>query len=201
MLNKRLIAPRWAVVAALAGLAFGAIDQYLGSLRPMVALGPWTASVSQMSTLWLLLPFALGCTQDRTRDAIAIGLISILGALIGYFAMTLSPVEGVTLRRAAATVPGLLRSNAAIVVGGLVTGPLFGLLGHRWRAAGSWTGPAVIAGAFLLEPAARALDGQLPGPSWIWVGEAILGACLVTMLAVRGVRGRASKSSDPDVAS
>jgi hypothetical protein len=55
------------VVAAVIGFAFGSGDQYLGSLSLPAALGPWTVSVSQMSALWLLLPFAFGCTQDRVE--------------------------------------------------------------------------------------------------------------------------------------
>src|SRR5262249_58567658 len=45
------------VLAALAGLAFGAADQYLGSFS---ALGGWTAAVSGLSAPWLLLPFVAG---------------------------------------------------------------------------------------------------------------------------------------------
>src|SRR5205807_2575599 len=107
-------------------------------LRSMVALGPWTVSVSQMSALWLLLPFALGCTQDRPRRAMVVGLVVTVSALVGYFAMTLSPVEGVALGRVPAGILPLLRSNLVVIVGGLVSGPGFGLLGQRWRLGRSW---------------------------------------------------------------
>lgn len=45
--------------------------------------------------------------------------------------MTLSPIEGAVV--ALGGVRGLLVGQAAYAVGGVVTGPLFGWLGHRWR--------------------------------------------------------------------
>src|SRR5436309_4940151 len=123
----------------------------------MVALGPWTVSVSQMSALWLLLPFLLGCTQDRPRRAALVGLVATASALVGYFAMTMSPLEGVTLHQLPAASAGFLVSNLVWIAGGAVTGPVFGLLGQRWRANRWWVTAAVVGGAFLLEPLARYL--------------------------------------------
>jgi hypothetical protein len=45
------------VVAFLVGLAYGAADQYLGSLHPMLTLGSWTPTAALVSAPWLLLPF------------------------------------------------------------------------------------------------------------------------------------------------
>src|SRR3954470_6770471 len=106
------------VVAAVVGLVFGAADQYIGSLKPMVALGPWTISLSQMSALWLLLPFVFGAAQVGPRRGIAIGSVATLGGLVGYFAMTVSPLE-VELSQALGAIPGLLASNVRVIVGGL----------------------------------------------------------------------------------
>jgi hypothetical protein len=178
------------VVVALVGLAFGAGDQYLGSLKSMVALGPWTVSVSQMSALWLLLPFAFGCTQDRPRRAMVAGLAATVAALVGYFAMTLSPMEGVALSSAPAGILPLLRSNLLVIVGGLVTAPAFGLLGQRWRVSRSWASAAFVAGVLLLEPVARQVDGRLFGPSWVWAAEIAVGACLVAGFLVAGTARR-----------
>jgi Family of unknown function (DUF6518) len=167
-------------------LVFGAGDQYLGSLRPMVAFGPWTVSVSQMSALWLLLPFAFGCTQERPRPAMLVGVVATASALIGYFAMTLSPVEGVAVHRIPAVAAALLATNLLWIVGGAVTGPLFGLLGQRWRERRWWITVAVVGGAFLFEPVARYLRRELVGPSWVWVAEAIVGACFIAGFVVVG---------------
>jgi hypothetical protein len=174
------------VVASLVGFVFGAGDQYLGSLRPMVALGPWTVSVSQMSALWLLLPFALGCTQDRPRRAVLVGLTATASALVGYFVMTISPVEGVPLRHAPAAAVAMVVSNLIWIAGGAVTGPLFGLLGQRWRAGRWWMTAALVGGAFLFEPLARRFRGQLIGPAWVWAVEAALGAFLLAGFALLG---------------
>lgn len=191
-MSRTLRYRRWVifVVAALVGLVFGAGDQYLGSLKSMVALGPWTVSVSQMSALWLLLPFALGCTQDRPRRAMLLGLVATVSALVGYFAMTLSPMEGVALSSVPAGILPLLRSNLVVIVGGLVSGPGFGLLGQRWRRSRSWASAAFVAGALLLEPLARHIKGQLFGPGWVWAAEVALGAFLVVCFLIAGTARR-----------
>ena len=152
----------------------------------MVALGPWTVSVSQMSALWLLLPFVFGCTQDRPRRAMLVGLVATGSALVGYFAMTLSPVEGVALHRIPGVAVALVAGNVVWIVGGAVTGPLFGLLGQRWRARRWWVTAAVVGGALLFEPLARYLRHELIGPSWVWAAEATMGACLVAGLMFVG---------------
>jgi Family of unknown function (DUF6518) len=172
------------VVTAVVGLLFGAGDQYLGSLRPMVLLGPWTVAVSQMSSLWLLLPFVAGCTQERTRRAALVGLTASASALLGYFAMTVSPIEGVPAQRIPTAAVALLASNLTWIVGGLVTGPLFGLLGQRCRIRRSWAGAAGVTGLLLFEPVVRHLSGRIVGPSWVWTVEATVGVVLVATLLV-----------------
>src|SRR3989442_3790989 len=125
------------LVAIVAGLAVGAADQCLGSRS---ALGAWAASVSGLSAPWLVLPFVAGMTQDRGRRAVALGLVVTASALVGYFAMTYSPMENVPLERFSSGVLAMARSgyNPLWIVGGMVIGPLHGLLGQRWRVARSW---------------------------------------------------------------
>lgn len=50
--------------------AFGAGDQYLGSL----SAHPWGADVSLLSAPWLVLPFLAGATRREPRRAAALGL-------------------------------------------------------------------------------------------------------------------------------
>src|SRR5580658_5779649 len=83
------------VVVALAGLAFGAGDQYLGTLTAASALGWWSVSLSGLSAPWLVLPFLAGSSQRRPRRAALVGEVIVWAALAGYFATTLSPMEGV----------------------------------------------------------------------------------------------------------
>ena len=166
-------------VTSVAGLAFGAGDQYLGSLKPMVALGPWTVSICQMSALWLLVPFAFGCTQDHPRRAMLLGLTATGAALAGYFVMTVSPMESVPISQFPTAAVAMVGSNVLWILGGALTGPLFGLLGQRWRAQRWWASAAVSGGALLLEPLARHLRGQVIGPWWIWAVESTVGAGLL----------------------
>ena len=163
------------LLAVVVGFVFGGADQYLGSL---VTLGPWASSVSAMSAPWLLLPFVFGSTQVQRRRAILLGLTVTVSALAGYFALTLSPLEGVPISRFPADLVALAHSNLRNIVGGLVTGPLFGALGQRWRVSRSWLSAALVAAAFCLEPLARLGVGQLPRPDIVWATEIALGVCL-----------------------
>src|SRR5256885_534609 len=166
------------LLAIVLGLAYGGGDQYIGSLHPMMALGTWTPTAAQMSAPWLLLPFVLGASQDRPRRAMLLGLLVTQAALAGYFAMTVSPLEGVPLAAAPAAAVALLvpGANAVYVVGGLLTGPLYGLLGQRWRTNRSWWSAAAVAGALLCEPWARVAAGRLDPPSVVWMAEVAVGA-------------------------
>ena len=80
------------LLAIVAGLVFGGVDQYLGSGRLLVEFGVWPSTASQMSAPWLILPFVAGCTQVRPGRAMLLGLVVTLSALVGYFALTLSPL-------------------------------------------------------------------------------------------------------------
>ena len=172
------------LVAVILGLAFGAGDQYLGT---MLWLGPWTATAAQVSAPWLLLPFVAGMTQERARRAAALGLVVTVSALFGYFAMTYSPMEvhpwslgRFTQGMVAVTTTGY---NPAYILVGLVTGPLFGLLGQRWRVRRSWVSAAIVAGALCLEPVARWVSGQLMPPAPVWTVEVVSGAVVAIVFA------------------
>ncbi len=173
------------LIAILAGVAYGGADQYLGSLRPMVLLGSWTPTASQMSAPWLLLPFVLGSTQVHAQRAMVLGFVTTQAALVGYFAMTLSPIEGVPLEGVPAFAVALLHENAVYIVGGLVTGPLYGLLGQRWRVRRWWVSATLVAGALCLEPGARVAAGRLFPPSVVWAAEVALGAVIAVYFAQR----------------
>jgi len=173
------------LLAALSGLAFGAGDQQLGTLT--AELGPWTSTVAQMSAPWLVLPFAIGLTQQAARRAALLGLVVTASALVGYFAMTYSPVEihpwtfdRFTSGFVAVTTSGY---NPLYILGGLMTGPLFGLLGQRWRLRRSWVSAAMVTGALCLEPVARWAAGQLMPPAPVWAVEVALGAVVAVLFA------------------
>jgi hypothetical protein len=161
-------------VTVVAGFAFGALDQYLGS---RITFGPWAATVSLLSAPWLLLPFLAGCTQTRARRAATLGLLAVLAALAGYFAMTYSPMEGVPLDRFWSGEISIVTSgyNLAYILAGLVLGPLYGWLGQRWRVDRFWLSAVLVAAPLILEPLARRSFESLTGPPLVWWLEVALG--------------------------
>jgi hypothetical protein len=173
------------VVAALAlvlAAAFGAGDQYLGSM----SWHPWAADVSLLSAPWLLLPFVAGCTQRRPGPAALLGLACTASALLGYGLMTLSPVENAHLT--ARTVAGFLQSERPVLLGALVTGPLFGWLGQRWRSGRATVGALAVAAAFSLEPLARVGADRAIRFRAIWIVEVAVGVALAVVAARRALR-------------
>ena len=179
------------VAAIVVGLAFGGADQYLGSL---ITVGPWTVQVSQMSAPWLILPLAAGYTQRQPGRAALAGLLATGAALTGYFAMTLSPVEGVALRNAVADIPGLIGSNLENIVGGAVTAPLCGLIGQRARTGRWWPAAALIAGSLCLEPVARHAVGQLYPPNYVWQAEVAAGLAVAALAVVTAAASRRDRA-------
>jgi hypothetical protein len=180
------------VLAAVVGLVFGAGDQYLGSL---VTLGSWTAAASLLSAPWLVLPFVFGCTQPRARRAAGAGLLTTVAALAGYFVMLSSPLEGAqfSLHELGAWVG----SSSWIVIGGLVTGPVFGFLGQQWRTERACRSAALVAGALCCEPLAERLANRT------WSGivstlEVATGLAVASYFALSGTLYRRRGTRDAD---
>jgi hypothetical protein len=174
------------VSVLLASLAFGAVDQYLGSF----SAHPWMADVSLLSAPWLVLPFAAGMFARSARGGAALGAGATFLALVGYCLMTLSPLEN-----AHVSVGGIVAfvraGNYRWFVAGLLTGPLLGRLGyacrHRRRAA-----PAIAVAALLcLEPAVHAMRGLPIRSGLVATAEVAVGAALM-LLAVLFVPTRGS---------
>jgi uncharacterized membrane protein (UPF0136 family) len=163
-------------------LLFGAADQYLGSL----SAHPLGADISGLSAPWLMLPFVAGAFQRTGRRAVELGALCTLLALVGYTAMTFSPIENAHL-----SLPGLagyFRSgNLRWFVAGAVTGPLFGWLGHRWRTQGAlWAGLAVAV-SIVAEPWARHLYGNVMRSTEVAVSEMCVGAAVGLGMALRSL--------------
>lgn len=167
-----------ALGAVILACAFGAADQYLGSL----SAHPWATDVSLLSAPWLLLAFLVGWAQQAPRRAAVLGLACTLSALVGYGLMTLSPFEGAEFTRR--SVAGFVVSQSPVIVGGLFTGPLFGWLGNRWRTDRGWLGALAIAAAFCLEPLARIPAGHPIDTRAVWVGQVAVGLAMVLYLGI-----------------
>jgi hypothetical protein len=178
------------VVAVVLGALFGAGDQYLGSLSALW----WAAPASLLSAPWLLVAFTSGWTQQLPRRAIAAGLVATVAALAGYLAMTLSPVENAHFTLGA--LGALLHSEDKVIVGGLITGPLYGWLGNRWRVTHGWASAALAAGPLCLEPLARAMTGS-PSPRMVWLAEVAAGLALAAFFLAIGLAHRRAAGTQP----
>jgi hypothetical protein len=181
------------LVAIVVGVGFGAGDQYLGSISTP---GGWTVSLSLLSAPWLVLPFAFGCRQLRAIRAVIAGLVVTISALVGYFLMIMGPFEGGQWNLNFHEARGLLLSNTLNIVGGLVTGPLYGFLGQRWRTRRAWISAALVAGALCLEPFALTAAGRtFPGESTIvWTVEVVAGVAIAAYFLVAGIGHRRGSS-------
>ena len=155
--------------------AFGAGDQYLGSLTGSghVWAAGWSSDISLLSAPWLVLPFVAGATQRAPRRAALLGLACTYAALVGYAVMTLSPAENAHIT--AATIRGFLVSERSVLVGGILTGPLFGWFGQQWRTRRAVAGALVTAAALCLEPPARRVTIDPVRYRGVWLAEVAAG--------------------------
>jgi hypothetical protein len=174
-------------LAVLLGAAFGGADQYLGSLAAV----PWATATSLLSAPWLVLPFCFGWTQVSARRAVLVGTVATYAALVAYGAMTLSPIEGARLTDASAL--GFVHSEARVLIGGVVTGPLYGLLGQRWRTRRAWISAFFVAGAVMLEPLAKGIVGRMPTPNFVPISEFALGVLMAVAFLIARVAHRRHK--------
>lgn len=172
-------------LALVLAAAFGAGDQYLGSLtgsgHPWAA--GWSSDVSLLSAPWLVLPFVAGATQREPRRAALLGLACTYAALVGYGLMVLSPVEGAHLT--VATFRGFVVSERSVLLGGIVTGPLFGWFGQRWRTQRAIAGALVTAAALCLEPLVRRASVNPIRHRDVWLAEIATGLVLAAAVLVR----------------
>ena len=184
--SSRLTVP----LALLLAAVFGAGDQYLGSLtgsgHPWAA--GWSTDLSLLSAPWLVLPFVAGATQRDPRRAALLGLACTYAALLGYAVMTLSPIEHAHLTLA--TLRGVAISERDVLVGGIVTGPLFGWFGQQWRTRRAITGALVTAAALCLEPLARRAGVNPIQDRVVWLAEVAAGlGFAAAVLARRNAQG------------
>jgi hypothetical protein len=176
------------VLAVVLATLFGAGDQYLGSF----SMHPWMADVSLLSAPWLVVGFLAGYTQRDPKRAVVLGLLCTFSALAGYGMMTLSPMEGAQISGPA--VEAFIRSQSRVIVGGIVTGPLFAWFGHRWRVDRAWLGGLATAAAFCLEPLAHDLAGLPIRSSTVLWAEVAVGIAMAVYIG--GQLATASRPSN-----
>jgi hypothetical protein len=158
-------------------------------------------AIGNISAVWLLLPFLAGGAGGMRRPATAAlaGLAATLVALCGFyfansFVLDLGRHPWLTdLALTMRTVPHYAEFA-------LLSGPVFGALGYGWRRRYSLAAAALIAAAFVLEPAAWWLYGReigggaaypVPGYPALWLAEIAVGVAgfvLLTKVARRQAR-------------
>lgn len=124
-----------------------------------------------------------------------IGALATGSALLSYFVMTLSPIEGVHLSGNSHLILGLLWSESHVIVGGVVTAPLYGLLGQRWRTTRAWLSAVLVAGAVCFEPLVESAVGRLPRPATVWISEVAAGLIMTGYFLAASVANRRSIDS------
>jgi hypothetical protein len=93
------------------------------------------------------------------------------------------------------TVRGFVVSESPVIVGGLLTGPLFGWFGQQWRIRRAWLGAFATAALFSLEPLARIVVGQAIRFRTVSAGEITVGFLLAGYFVVVARRGQRTSSS------
>lgn len=176
---------RWRATALVLGaaFAFGALDQYIGSLYSQFG-----TAVSGMSAPWLLLPFAVGALQPSRVRAAWLGLAATWLAIAAYVLMIVSPMEGVHLTLRVLAASG--SSQWPWFLGGLISGPLYAILGHYWKARRSWLSAVLAATPVILEPVVSHLDLRPAAYAPAAVAETAAGLALAALFAYRIARSR-----------
>jgi len=95
--------------------------------------------------------------------------------------MTLSPLENA--HYSASTVVALIVSETGVLIGGVVTGPLFGWFGQRWRAQRAWRGALATAALVCLEPLVRDLVGHAIRSPAVLLAEVAVGLMMILYVA------------------
>jgi hypothetical protein len=128
-------------------------------------------------------------------SVVLLGAAATMAALGGYLLMTLSPTENAHLSVAAAV--GFVRSDPLTFIGGMVTGPLFGWLGHRWRVDRYWCGALIAVATLCLEPLAHLAVRRPIASSTVAYSEVIMGAALGLYVTVISLRRNSPSRGEP----
>jgi DNA-binding beta-propeller fold protein YncE len=178
-----------------AAAAFGAVEQLL-SLQHSSFL----AAVGGMTAPWLMLPFLVGVVRPRREGNALLGLACVWLAIgaCSAGAETGGDFTGhLTPGRAVSYVGAFALSHLPVLLGATVSGPVYAVLGHRWRVSQSWLPALAVTAPVMLEPAVRWLASQsvlfwadYPPVAW---AETLTGLALTAAAIVISVRGGSAR--------
>lgn len=156
---------RWIVMASIAGLLTGAL-----TLAGQGVLPGEANRLANSGAIWVTVAFLVGTRTHTDTTAALAGLVTLLAALVGYFAA------------AAAAGAGVSVSTVAIWTGtALVGGPVFGVAG-RWWAMGTDRKAALSVAALGGVYVAEGLWTLLMVPHMMLAGWVSVGVGIVLVL-------------------
>jgi Family of unknown function (DUF6518) len=180
----------WRVALALtAAFLFGAV---VGVLKGQGA--GLADALGNLSTPWLLVPLFAGSLLNARQGAI-LGTIATMLALSGfYFAVAATSDYGLSGVRAGLGLA--FHANARYFLAGLVSGPLFGMLGGWWRRRNSVRASLLVGLLLVGEPLVIAVAGSIrvlsrySGSSQpaLRVGELLVGVAVIAWALIRQAR-------------
>jgi len=186
----------------VAAAAFGAVEQRAGAGYPA-----FVTALSEMLAPWLVLPFLVGASRASRGNVRMLGFAVALVAIGGFLAATGDPTgDGhdpvQTFSSGAGFVVLAVLNHLPWFLGAMVSGPLYALLGHRWRVTRSWPLALAATGPVMLEPALRwgaSFAGILfwrPYAPAAWA-EALVGLALTAAAITIGLRGGIREGTKP----
>jgi DNA-binding beta-propeller fold protein YncE len=180
----------------VAAVAFGAAERLL-SLEHSAFLG----AVGGLTAPWLLLPFLVGAARSRREGNALLGFACVWLAIV---ACSAGAETGGDL--AGPLTPGRILSYPAAfglshlpaLLGASVSGPVYAVLGHRWRVSRSWLPALAVTAPLMLEPAARWLASRsvlfwadYPPVAW---AETLTGLALTAAAIVASARAGSART-------
>jgi DNA-binding beta-propeller fold protein YncE len=132
----------------VAAAAFGAIEQRAGAGYPA-----FVTTICGLSAPWLVVPFLAGASRARRGGVRVLGCAVALVAVVGFVISTADPVPTFTSGPSAVFAPEL--DEWPWLLGAALSGPVYALLGHRWRVTRSWPLALAVTVPVMLEPALR----------------------------------------------
>jgi DNA-binding beta-propeller fold protein YncE len=132
----------------VAAVVFGVVEQRAGAGQ-----SAFVTALGGMAAPWLVLPFLVGASRASRGSALVLGLAVVLAAVTGFLAASVGLVQ--TFTSGPSAVLAAMLGQLPWLLGAVVGGPVYGLLGYRWRVTGSWPPALAVTAPVMLEPALR----------------------------------------------
>jgi hypothetical protein len=152
----------------------------------------WRQTFGNLSAPWMLVPFLAGTSCERARSAALVGLGATFAAFLGFYTaeaavLDLGPHPWYT------DLELTLSSGHFYWKLGLLSGPVFGVLGWSWAARRLPLAPLALGFAFATEPLIVWFLGQADiwgvglreKHHWVFIAEVICGVAVAGLMLAR----------------